>query len=56
MKKKRTDRGKKADREKLVRFEGGKMYFSKEGERFFFFWLTMIMLILGIFYKTGLIK
>jgi len=49
-------RKEKTKQEKIVRFEDGKMYFSKESERFFFFWLTIFMLILGIFYKTGLMN
>jgi len=37
-------------------FENGKIYFSKETERKFYFLLTLIMLIAGILYKVGLFQ
>lgn len=44
-----------ADRQKKsFRIEEGKIYFSKQTERKFFFIMTIIMLIAGIFAKTGL--
>ena len=33
---------------------GGRLWFSKEAERRFYFILTMIMLAIGILYKTGI--
>ncbi|MEA3231340.1 MAG: hypothetical protein U9Q05_06260 [Thermodesulfobacteriota bacterium] len=37
-------------------FENGKVYFSKETERKFYFLLTLIMLLAGILYKVGLFQ
>ena len=34
--------------------KGGRLWFSKEAERRFYFILTMIMLAIGILYKTGI--
>ncbi len=42
-------------RTKLLVHENGKIYFSKENERRFYFLLTIIMLLAGILYKTGLL-
>jgi hypothetical protein len=36
-------------------FENGKIFFSKTAEQRFFFTLTVIMLVIGIFYKFGLL-
>ncbi|BBO66673.1 hypothetical protein DSCA_06030 [Desulfosarcina alkanivorans] len=33
---------------------GSRLWFSKEAERRFYFILTMIMLVIGILYKTGI--
>jgi hypothetical protein len=38
---------------KAVRHEAGVTYFTREAERRLFFFLTIIMLILGIVYKIG---
>ncbi|MGD9876687.1 hypothetical protein [Desulfococcus sp.] len=38
---------------KAVRHEAGVTYFTREAERRLFFFLTIIMLILGIIYKIG---
>ena len=37
-------------------FENGKIYFSKENERRFYFLLTLIMLLAGVLYKVGLFQ
>ena len=39
---------------KLLLYEEGKFYFSKQLERKFYFGLTIIMLSLGILAKVGL--
>ena len=39
---------------KTIQYKNGKIYFSREMERKFFFILTVIMLLLGIFAKAGL--
>jgi len=39
---------------KRLLHENGKMYFTRGTERRFFFGLTIIMLLLGIFVKAGL--
>ena len=36
---------------KKIRLENGKLFFSKETERKFFFFMTIIMLIMGVFVK-----
>jgi len=36
-------------------YENGRLYFTKAGERFIFFIMTIFMLIAGILYKTGII-
>jgi len=41
---------------KILRFENGKMYFSKATERRFYFGMTIIMLLAGIFYKLGVLQ
>jgi hypothetical protein len=38
---------------KLIR-QGSRIWFSKAAERRFYFILTMIMLAIGILYKTGI--
>lgn len=38
-----------------LRLSGGKTYFSRQGERRFYFFLTIIMLLAGIGYKIGLL-
>ena len=38
---------------KMLHFEDGRHYFSKDTERRFFFTLTVIMLALGACYKLG---
>ena len=44
----------KTEQKKVIRYKNGKMYFSRETERKFFFILTVIMLLLGLFAKVGL--
>jgi hypothetical protein len=39
---------------KVIQYKNGKIYFSRETERKFFFILTVIMLLLGLFAKVGL--
>jgi len=41
-------------KKKLLIHENGKIYFSKEAERKFYFALTIAMLLSGIFVKAGL--
>jgi hypothetical protein len=43
-----------AKRPLLVR-QDGRVWFTREAERRFYFVLTMIMLVVGILYKTGVI-
>lgn len=43
-----------ARRPKLVR-QGGRLWFSKESERRFFFILTVIMMAVGILYRMGVL-
>ena len=38
---------------KMLRFEDGWLYFSKDTERKFFFALTVIMLVIGACFKLG---
>ncbi len=52
MKKNSRENGNK--RAQLLVYTEGKIYFSKENERKFYFLLTIIMLLTGIFYKAGL--
>ncbi len=44
----------KAEPIKVIRYKNGKIYFSRETERKFFFILTVIMLLVGLFAKVGL--
>lgn len=37
-----------------LRFEGGRIYFSRAAERKFFFALTVIMLLIGACFKLGI--
>ena len=46
--------GKECRQAQLPVRENGKIYFSKEAERKFYFILAVIMLVTGILYKTGL--
>jgi hypothetical protein len=43
-----------SDRRRRLWYRDGKIYFSREGERRFFFVLTLVMLGLGISVKLGL--
>lgn len=40
---------------RTVHYENGRFYFTKETERSFYFVLTIIMLVTGILYKTGVL-
>ena len=44
----------KAEPKKMIQYKNGKIYFSRESERKFFFILTVIMLLMGLFAKVGL--
>jgi len=37
----------------MLHFEDGRLYFSKDTERRFFFALTVIMLVIGACFKLG---
>ena len=39
---------------KVIQYKKGKIYFSKKTERKFFFILTVILLLMGLFFKAGL--
>ncbi|MBL0715427.1 MAG: hypothetical protein JJV98_17195 [Desulfosarcina sp.] len=41
-------------REERMLYSNGKIYFRKEGERRFYFLLTIAILVAGILYKIGL--
>ena len=47
--------GKTRQRKRAVYYENGRFYFTRETERSFYFVLTLIMLVIGIFYKTGIL-
>ena len=36
-------------------YKDGRFYFTKEAERSFYFVLTLIMLVAGILYKSGIL-
>jgi len=38
----------------MIQYRDGKIYFSKEAERKFYFFLTILMLLLGLLAKAGL--
>jgi len=40
--------------QKILFFSDGKIYFTRKTERWFFFVLTIIMLVCGVFAKSGL--
>ena len=40
---------------KSICYRGGRFYFTKQAERSFFFVLTIIMLVAGVLYKTGIL-
>ena len=40
---------------KSICYRDGRFYFTKQTERSFFFVLTIIMLIAGVLYKTGIL-
>lgn len=41
--------------QKSICYQDGRFYFTKQAERSFFFILTIIMLIAGVLYKTGIL-
>lgn len=46
--------GQVENKKKSICYRNGRFYFTKQAERSFFFVLTIIMLVAGIFYKTGI--
>ena len=44
----------KSEPRKVIQYKNGKIYFSKETERAFYFILTVMMLLMGLFAKAGL--
>ncbi len=42
------------DGRKSILFKNGKIYFTRQGERRFYFFLTLCMMVLGIGFKVGL--
>ncbi len=44
-----------AEKPKPFVYEDGRLYFTRQGERFVFFVMTVIMLIFGLLYKAGII-
>lgn len=42
-------------RKKPMIYADGRFYFTKEAERSFYFILTLLMLVAGICYKTGVL-
>ena len=47
--------GNKTETKKMIQYKNGKIYFSKETERAFYFILTILMLLLGLLAKAGLL-
>lgn len=39
--------------QKLLKYQNGRIYFTKKTERHFYFALMILMLLLGILSKTG---
>ena len=39
---------------KMIQYKNGKVYFSQQTERAFYFILTILMLLLGLLAKAGL--
>ena len=52
---KANDSFKSRQKKGVRRLANGKIYFSRTTEQRFFFALTLIMLLIGIFYKFGLL-
>ncbi|MBU4425552.1 MAG: hypothetical protein L6406_12090 [Desulfobacterales bacterium] len=52
----RIDEDKAVNQKKTLFYSKGVTYFSKKAERTFFFILTIIMLIWGIFAKFGILS
>ncbi|MEF2145265.1 MAG: hypothetical protein V3573_07465 [Desulfovibrionaceae bacterium] len=44
----------KPERVRRLHYENGRIYFSKQTERAFFFVLTVLMLVLGVFEGTNI--
>ena len=52
----RSDEEKAASQKKTLSYSKGVTYFNKKTERTFFFILTIIMLIWGVFAKFGILS
>jgi hypothetical protein len=52
----RIDEDKAVNQKKALFYSKGVTYFSKKTERYFFFILTIIMLIWGVFAKFGILS
>ena len=50
----KMNRGKIVNKQKTILHENGKFFFSRDTERRIFFFLTVFMLLLGIFVKLDL--
>ena len=51
-----SDSGKKPPGRPKLKFDNGKIYFSKDAERKFFFVLTLIGLAVGACFKLGILE
>lgn len=49
-----TEKEDAGPRKKVLLYDRGRTYFSREGERKLFFVLTVVMLVLGVLVKLGL--
>lgn len=49
------ERSDRIARQPRIRRQDGRLWFSRETERQVYFVLTLIMLIIGILYKTGVL-
>ncbi|MCD6585471.1 MAG: hypothetical protein J7K96_06905 [Desulfobacteraceae bacterium] len=43
------------NQKKSICYRDGRFYFTKQAERTFFFVMTIIMLVAGVLYKTGIL-
>lgn len=51
-----SEAGKRQPGVRKLKFENGKLYFSKDAERRFYFILTLIVLGVGACFKLGLLR
>jgi hypothetical protein len=40
---------------KTLCYQNGRLYFTKQAERSFYFILTLVMLVAGVLYKSGIL-